>query len=250
MFKKFIACTTLFLALASTAAPVHYGLIAPSHSTPMLNELRKTEVQAIQNTLHEPVQLQIFSTDADALNNLKDHPNELTLIYAKQSLVPQIQQQGNWKKIAQLLEFNPSSNTFSTTYSAYLVASKKSNVNHLSDLTNKKIAFFNKNSESNYEAVKQLLDEQKLSVQWIQAKDLSDALSMVATGKADAAGVWSYYFTHAKDKGKLKVLYKIKGLQNPTLYGNANNLHAEDIKAIQNALKQEVAKKNLAFSYN
>lgn len=251
MFKRLIACITLFFTISSNANPIQYGIIAQSHSTAVLDELRKTEVQALQKVLQQSITVQLFHSYSDILKQLNEHPNEFTLLYVQKNISTQLLQLGNWQKIGQLLEFDHENNSLSPTYRSYVLTAKKSSIGQLSDLANKKIAFFNHESESNYTVVKQLLDEHQIrSVQWIQAKDLDQALAMVATGKADALGVWGYYYSHAKDKNKFKILYTIKGLENPTLYGNTNLLSREDIKKIQKVLKDEVSKKHLAFSYN
>jgi ABC-type phosphate/phosphonate transport system substrate-binding protein len=251
MLRNIIACVAVFLALNSTASPIKYGIIAYSHSTSLLGGLRKAEVAAMQKIFHQPIEFHPFTTSTEVLSCLQNNPKALSLIYATATLSAKLQRLGNWRKIAQQLEYDSTANILSSTYSSYLITSKKSNIKQLPDLVNKKIAFFNNESTSNFEVIKRLLEERGItSIQWVQAKDLDEVLSLVATGNADAAGVWGYYFAHSKEKGKLKVLYKIKGLENPSLYGNTDVLSTDDIININSALKQEGANKHLAFSYN
>ena len=97
---------------------------------------------------------------------------------------------GNWKKIAQLLERNPATHKLSNTYSSYLITGEKSNIKNLDDLANKTIVYFNTDSVSSYIAIKQLLAEKKItSIHWIKARTVTEALSMVAAGKAM---LWGY----------------------------------------------------------
>ena len=72
------------------------------------------------------------------------------------------------------------------------------------------MVYFNTDSASSYSAIKQVFAEKKItSVHWIKAANLTQALAMVASGKADALGVWDNYFAHYKDKESFKIVYKI-----------------------------------------
>ncbi len=251
LFKALFLMTILIISFSCQAKVLQFGIIAHSPDTHILKELHETEAKVIQNALHQQLQFHFFYNYTEVVDILKKQPKKYSFLYAKEGLVPQLKTLGNWEKIAQLLERNPETNKLSPTYSSYLITAKKSNINALKDLTHKKIVYFNADSASNYTAIKQLLREKKItSVQWIKVETMAQALSMVASGKADAMGVWGYYFAHSKDKNKFNIFYKIDGLENPILYGNTKNLNPEEMSKIKTALQQESTQHQAAFTYH
>ncbi|RUR07613.1 PhnD/SsuA/transferrin family substrate-binding protein [Legionella sp. km772] len=237
LFKTLFLISVGLISINCRAEPINLGVIAHSHDPSLHKNLHAIEVNAIQNTLHEPVEVDFFYDYTEALNVLKKHPKKYSFFYAKVGIGSQLKELGNWTKLAQVFEKNPETNKFSATYSSYLITNKKSNISNLNDLTNKKIVFFNTDSISSYQAIKQTLTQKKIAVYWIKAKNVTQALSMVASGKADAMGIWDYSFTHDKNSDAFKVFYKINGLETPSLYVNTLNVNKADIKKIKMSLE-------------
>ena len=251
LYKAIFLMAILLISFNCRAQTLQFGVIAHSHTSKLLKELHSTEVKAIQNALHKKVKLHFFYDYSEAANTLKEHPKKYSFIYAKVGLVPQLMALGNWEKIAQVLERNPETNKLSSTYSSYLIAGQKSDIRDLDDLANKKIVYFNTDSVSSYSAIKQVLAEKKItSVHWIKTENLTQALAMVASGKADALGVWDNYFAHYKDKENFKIVYKIGGLPTPILYGNTKTLSSAEIEKIKATLQKGDSSSAVVFTYH
>jgi hypothetical protein len=71
MFRNILACIVVLLTLNSTASPIEDGIIGYSHSTPLIDDLRKAEMSAMQRVLHEPIELHAFTTSTEVLASLQ-----------------------------------------------------------------------------------------------------------------------------------------------------------------------------------
>ncbi len=96
-----------------------------------------------------------------------------------------------WQPILTVLSKDKNTSNFIPTYSSYALVAKKSSMAGLDDLANKTIVFYNKDSLSNYQAPQKLITEHHIqNVRWKEAKNLDEALSMVAQGRADVVWCW------------------------------------------------------------
>ena len=89
------------------------------------------------------------------------------------------------------------------------------------------------------------------SIHWIKARTVTEALSMVAAGKADAMGVWDYYYADRYiNKNDFKIFYKINGLETPVLYVNTSNVDEANIEKIKTALEHGDDQPLAPFTYH
>ena len=77
MFKLFKALSLISVLLVSfncQAETIHLGVIVHSHDPSLHKDLHASEIKAIQDTLHKPVQLDFFYDYTVAIDTLKKHP--------------------------------------------------------------------------------------------------------------------------------------------------------------------------------
>ncbi len=208
------------------------------------------EVNAIQTALNKPVKLQMFSSYKDELSAVKKNPDSLTFMYIKEHFIPDATTIPHWNSVAQVLSLDPKTHRQSKTFSAYLLAAKKSKIHNLTDLSDKTFVYYNAESTSNYLAVKQLLADKKITgVHWIKANDFKEAYTMVESGKADVLGTWHQFFMSHQNINNFKVIYAIPDLANPVFFANTSELDSDEIKQVKAQLEQIGTKTDGKFTY-
>jgi len=242
--------TSLLTTMNCAAKSILFGVMERDHDKKITRIIRTIELLAVKDAIHKPVRFKYFNNDKKLISFITKQQKKLSLLYVKPSVGAELAQLKNWTKIAQLLAVDPDTKKWSSTYSTYLITAQQSHVKHLSDLANKKIAYYNQESVSNYVAIKKLIAENKIpGVQWVKTKNSHQALELVAQGKVEAVGVWDYPYLNDKNNKDFRIISKVANLENPTLYGNTLNLTEKQIVQLKASLKKESSKVNAEFSY-
>jgi ABC-type phosphate/phosphonate transport system substrate-binding protein len=225
-----------------------YGVIQKHTTLEVIKNFQMEELALIKSALNKPVKLKIYTSFKDVMKAINKNPDQLSLIYVKHFVIPELAKYKQWQGIAQVLSTDPSTHKLSATHSSYLITSKNSSISKLDDLSNKTVVYYNEESASDYLAVKKLIFDHKIhNVKWIKAKDINSAHTMIKTGKADVMGEWHY---KANNENNFKVIYKINDLQNPWFYANTKNLSTDDINKLKEALKTINPDTHNGFTYN
>ena len=123
-----------------------------------------------------------------------------------------------------------------TTHDDYVVIKKDSGIQSLKALDNKTMVYWNKSSVSNYGVIQQMLTKESVHVHWLKVASVEAAYQAVHKNKAQAFGVWDYFYETSPHRDQLKILATFKHMDNPVISMNTAVVSSELKQAIQNQM--------------
>ncbi len=236
MNNKFIVTLMLTFLLPIISwgdGSIRYGFVSRDVTAFVIKKQQKP----LEDALHQFVHFAVFESDLLMQQFVHEHPKDLALLYVKVTNVPLIKQQKDWKSLMVVNDIDAETHRLSKDYKMYIVTAKKASIKSLADLHDKTLVYYNKDSVSNYIAVRNMLQKQHIqNIHWVKALDWKQAIKMIDDGKADAMGLWHMHYIYHDKRANFKVIAEQR-IQNPQIFVNQRQLTTSQIKVIKNVLK-------------
>jgi len=244
--KKTLLCVAVsalsilsFSALAGERAKVQtikLGVPSLAHAFKAVNADNYNAIQQeLSQATHAHVSIVRYKDMHKMAHDLAD--GKIGLAYLKK--IPESMAHKKNKDVQTILVAvtkNPQTGHNQTTHDDYVVIKKDSGIQSLKALDNKTMVYWNKFSVSNYGVLQQMLAKESVHVHWLKVASEAAAYQAVMKNKAQAFGVWDYFYETSPHRDQLKILATFKHMDNPVIAMNTAVVSSELKQSIQNQM--------------